>query len=198
MPDQPGSLGEPLAPAMVVRLTPDAAGSMPYPQLSFNPTSRVLLVDSTFVPPPAWWTVHGADAGAGLAMAGAVLLAGLWRRAARRPQTAGKLYCRRCNYDLTPVAGARAPGTCPECGPTAKRRPPASGRSALRRLAAPMALLAPAIVAGVWWASTGVELDSGCSGAPAARPCCGWSGPTRSRPSPTRSGASSAPRGCSA
>jgi hypothetical protein len=61
----------------------------------------------------AYWHTHGMDVALAVGLTGVLWLAWLARRIVKRPQVAGRAYCRKCNYDVGDVA----PGTaCPECG----------------------------------------------------------------------------------
>ncbi len=59
-----------------------------------------------------------------------ILLVCTWRlvRIVRRPRIEGRVYCGRCNYDVTD-----APPTCPECGRDLEAKPARPGKTRLRR-----------------------------------------------------------------
>jgi hypothetical protein len=61
----------------------------------------------------------------------------------RRPRERGRMYCRRCNYDLTPV-GAGDLQRCPECGAGVLQMRPIRGRRVWARLV--LSVLAAAAV----------------------------------------------------
>ncbi len=71
------------------------------------------------------------------------LLLVLLRRTWRRPQSPGSAYCRRCNYELTNLAGS----VCPECGSDVSGRGRMRGRRRWPRAMA-TALLLLAVIAG--------------------------------------------------
>lgn len=83
-------------------------------------------------------------------LVGLVILVLAVLRVVRRHQRHDRAYCRKCNYDLTPVSSTpdSAPGTtiCPECGATLAAEPPVRGRSTIRRLVTPVAA---AVVCGI-------------------------------------------------
>jgi hypothetical protein len=78
-----------------------------------------------------------------------ILAAALFiRRVHARPQVRAKLYCRRCNYDLSSHRAPDAP--CPECGSPVSGKGSVSGRSHARRaLPALVPIAAVAIAAAV-------------------------------------------------
>ncbi len=75
--------------------------------------SRLVTGSTVDLGPGAFWHVHGMDFSLVAGLAGMLWLAVLARRILRRPQVAGRSYCRRCNYDVGDVALG---GACPECG----------------------------------------------------------------------------------
>ena len=77
------------------------------------------LFVSRTVDPRAWPLLDAArpDIGALMVVAGilAILIGAV--RMFRRPRTAGRSYCRRCNHDLNAMHGERPSALrCPECG----------------------------------------------------------------------------------
>ena len=98
--------------------------------IAFAPEGDTLYVAANVTAADCWAiTVHHWPEILGLLLA-IVLVACLVRvvRVLRRPRTPGRLYCRRCNYDVSDE-----PETCPECGRAASR--PRKGKRRLRRLA---------------------------------------------------------------
>lgn len=75
--------------------------------------SRLVIGSTVDLGPGAFWHVHGMDFSLAAGLSGMLWLAVLARRILRRPQVAGRSYCRRCNYDVGDVALG---GACPECG----------------------------------------------------------------------------------
>ncbi len=77
------------------------------------------LFVSRTVDPRAWPLLDAArpDIGALMVVAGILAIVIGVARMFRRPRTAGRSYCRRCNHDLNAVHGERPSALrCPECG----------------------------------------------------------------------------------
>ena len=103
--------------------------------------SRIWITRS--VDPRAWPLLDAVrpDIGALIIIFGVLaILIGI-ARIFRRPRTAGRSYCRRCNHDLNAVHGERPKSPrCPECGLPLDGRGTARGRargSRMRRVAIP-------------------------------------------------------------
>ncbi len=71
-------------------------------------------------------------------------------RIRRRPRTIGRLYCRRCNYDLTDSPAAQA---CSECGVHLSKRRPVRGRSRPARMI-PVVLTGIVLSLPLFWIRT--------------------------------------------
>jgi hypothetical protein len=106
-----------------------------------------------------WIRWHAPDLATVIA---ALVLAALLLRTRRVllwPRRPGRVYCRRCNYDLTPPGPAPksrpAPTAprCPECGQDTDERPPVRGRRLRTRAGIPLAcgLFALVTCAFVLW-----------------------------------------------
>lgn len=155
---------EPIATAAEIPLATNLDGSVTVPALEFSPDGSVLYVRQPVSHPSVWeyaaW--YGPDvAGALLPIAfisGVVVL----RRVLRSARERGRVYCRRCNYALTPPLAERdtsgrvevpVDARCPECGSTLSRVRPVIGRGIFARLwpvwgvAAPLALACIATLA---------------------------------------------------
>lgn len=133
---------EPLQPTLVIPITPDAAGVIPYPSVDFDPSSHYLLHSRIATPPTPWWTANRVDVFAVATLLQLLLAAFILRRIASRPQLPRHLHCVRCNYDLTTAPRS----TCPECGADLTRHPPSPGRTRLRRLRLPALTLLPPLL----------------------------------------------------
>ncbi len=83
-----------------------------------------------------WWFNHLPDFAVPISLLLAIIF--VWRlsRILRSPQSQNRIYCRRCNYDLTPEQFTETPPTnpCPECGTSSTESPPKRGRSTPIRL----------------------------------------------------------------
>lgn len=133
-----------LKPIAEVPVQPMRNGSYSTPELGIAPDGSVLYVRE-LVEPFGWakaarW--YGPDvAGPMLVLAAVVLLLTI-RRCVRFPRVRGRLYCRRCNYQVIPPMAAWEPGggvvvqagaRCSECGTDLGTRRPLIGRSFGRR-----------------------------------------------------------------
>jgi hypothetical protein len=142
-------------------------------------SARVFVSGAAPVSRVDWWRAHTVDvAGAG-AFILLALLACLVARVVRRPRSAGRWYCRRCNYDVSApappaaseVIGPSPPSAlqqCPECGTTLAPGRVVRGRARRVRLIAPLLVLGLgiAVATGVW--SRGVRRYTGADAWPSA------------------------------
>lgn len=132
-----------ISPALEVPIDGLATGGFHFPITALDQDSGNIAIAQLRETWPFWSYVkyQSADWLAWLFMA-TVLVVG-WRllRIVRTPRAKGRLLCRRCEYDLTPVAGAALTETCPECGVQTAKRPPVVGTSRLQRCIAPLAVL---------------------------------------------------------
>lgn len=121
-------------PVWRVPLSADREGNFFVPTVQISGSGGVVVVEQLRAS-DGWLDVaewYSPDA-ALVAMAGAAAwLIRSIRRVMRRPQVRGRMYCRKCNYEVRD-AGA---GVCPECGSVVGERRSVRGRSGLRRLAA--------------------------------------------------------------
>lgn len=107
------------------------------PQLTFSHDERMLVV-SVNEPKSVmrdWWRLREIDVAAVALILLVILVSLRVRNVLRTPQTRGRLYCRRCNYDVTDAtAPTRMIPRCSECGANVLVQRGLRGRSALRRL----------------------------------------------------------------
>jgi len=94
-----------------------------------------------------WWHRNECEIGAGVFVLILAVVIWLAARVLARAQQRGRVYCRRCNYDLTGATST----TCPECGSSVVRRRPVQGRSSPRRLALPLLVFLPLLALSGWW-----------------------------------------------
>ena len=98
--------------------------------------SRIFVART--VDPRAWALLDAArpDIGALLVVAGILAILIGVPRIVRRPRTAGRSYCRRCNHDLNAMPGERPSSPrCPECGLPLDGRGVTPGRGSGLRMA---------------------------------------------------------------
>lgn len=82
-----------------------------------------------------WWRVREIDIAAVALFLLVSFVSLRVRKVLRTPQTAGRLYCRRCNYDVTnATVPTRTIARCSECGANLLAQRGLRGRSVLRRL----------------------------------------------------------------
>ena len=128
---------------------------------SFDPAANTLIIQYA-VPNMTlnlWWRIHAPDLGGSAALLFALLIFFSLRRILRRPQSHGHLYCRVCNYDLTPwkpPTPAQPTATCPECGVSTQAKPPLRGRFMLRRILPILGIFLPLFLCSfiLWWPLT--------------------------------------------
>ncbi|MBS0189827.1 MAG: hypothetical protein U0573_13410 [Phycisphaerales bacterium] len=163
-----------IRPVIEQELPPDFGGTYGA-SIVFDDRSSVVLAATSKqrAEPMGWWKSNECEICAAVFVLGiAVLLAALYR-IWRRRQERGRVYCTRCNYDLTPatpVGESSSPGLlasaglttttlshmdhlpmvfgqCPECGQSAHDHPPRKGRSFAARAAPWMIVLVPIVLA---------------------------------------------------
>jgi hypothetical protein len=147
----------PLNPVARIPISSNVGGQLDMPTVEFDSAGSLLYIQRAVQPWPVVAKWYLPDAAFVLALS--FLAWAIWRarRVARQPQVTGRLYCRTCNYDLTPAvntAGRGLPKTglsiaerCPECGADTARRRPRAGRSRTWRISG-LLLLAWLIHAG--------------------------------------------------
>lgn len=124
-----------LQPIAKIPLEATPNGSVFSPSLAFSPDGTVLYVRQPVALAGVWDHVrwYGPDAASVLMLAALVWVLVVVARTMRRRQHADSVYCRGCNYELTPpiadeVRSGRAEwltedAKCPECGQRAKKGP---------------------------------------------------------------------------
>lgn len=148
-----------IQPSIEVPLDGLATGGFRFPITAIDQETGVCAVALIHEDVPFWDLVkyQSADWLAWLFAVTAVCVA--WRiwRVARKPQAKGRLVCRRCAYDLTPVGANPVTGTCPECGLQTSKHRPIIGSSRLRRSVLSLAVLT--VVGGALWLSVVFTLE---------------------------------------
>ena len=135
---------EPIKPIAEIPIPLNDDGSVGGPALHFAPDSSVLYVRQPIRPFDLGEFIqwHAPDvAGVSLVIAILIIVITL-RRVLLTPRERGKLYCRACNYQITPPLALRKNARtivvgegarCPECGTElAKRKPVVGGRRFFR------------------------------------------------------------------
>lgn len=132
-------------PAAVTTVPPAAADTLSFPTLStitLRGDYRIfdaqvlpedpdrLLVIAAYQAINVWAVIFSAWPEM-LGIVGALVILRVIVRTLRQKRKPGSLYCRRCNYQLTPEQKER----CPECGYDLERRGPAKGTPVRMRLA---------------------------------------------------------------
>lgn len=136
---------QPIAPAAEIQVARSLDGSVAMPALDFSPDGSLLYVRQPVRKPAAWEYAAWYAPNIATVLLPITLLVVLiaLRRVFRSPREQGKVYCRKCNYRLTPPLVEReasgrviAPdgARCPECGSPLARTRPVIGRSAAARL----------------------------------------------------------------
>jgi hypothetical protein len=149
-------VAEPLEPIAAFNLGSDGPSGVGPVRIDFAP-GGVMYVQDMARPSGigTWVRDHSPDLAVAAFLIAMVVGALVMVRAVRRPRARGRVYCRRCNYELTePLVrletGRRvvvddAASRCPECGSELGAVRPVVGRGRRRRLVAPL-LIAGAVM----------------------------------------------------
>jgi len=133
-------------PELFVPLHCDRAGSYSNAVIQFaqapgaSPTETTLITTQQLVLPTTLQTIrwHTPTLASLILLAVAIFAYRTLRRTVRAPHLLGRLYCRACNYDLSPPnPGSPVTAHCPECGLSTTRMPPVMAEPLLFRLLMP-------------------------------------------------------------
>ena len=135
-----------LLPKLLVPLHTARAGNFSSAVVQFaqppgaSPTETTLVITQQLYLPTTLQTIrwHTPTLASLVLLAVAIFAYRTLRRTARAPRILGRLYCRACNYDLSPLKpGDPVTANCPECGLSTARKRPVMAEPLLFRLLMP-------------------------------------------------------------